>query len=239
MIERVISYHEGGHMELGEPRMDRAMSIRDIFNGLTLRSDKWEPYFDVYEQHLSRFVGTDVGLIEIGVQGGGSLEMWRKWLGDRSRILGIDIDADCARHDTSEFGILIGSQTDKKVWDSATSKIGAVDVIIDDGSHFMQDQIKTFEIAFPSLREGGIYIVEDCHTSYMREYGGSGGDPSTFIEYAKTYVDVLNRTWWEQPNVEGDRRCDIASGLSGLYFHDSMVIFEKGGKKVMTRVFSR
>jgi len=32
-------------------------SIREIFYSLEKISDKWDPYFDVYEKHLSRFIG--------------------------------------------------------------------------------------------------------------------------------------------------------------------------------------
>ena len=39
-------------------------------------SDKWQPYFEVYESHLNKFMDTDLNIVEVGVQKGGSLEMW-------------------------------------------------------------------------------------------------------------------------------------------------------------------
>lgn len=217
--------------------MDRVMTLRDIFNNLSRRSDKWDPYFDVYERHLSKFVGAAPTVVEIGVQGGGSLEMWSRWFGAGTKIVGVDIDQACSGlfEWEKDISVVIGHQSDPETW----ARFDDIDVLIDDGSHFLDDQIKTFEMMFPRLRTGGVYIVEDCHTSYMGSYGGAGGAPHTFIEYAKTYIDVLNRSWWEQPNQEGDRRCAIASGLTDVHFYDSMVIFEKGNKKAMTRVFSK
>ena len=35
------------------------------------------------------------------------------------------------------------------------------DYIIDDGSHMEQDQIKTFQMLKPFMKEGGVYIIED------------------------------------------------------------------------------
>jgi tRNA G46 methylase TrmB len=56
--------------------------------------DKWEQYLEVYRIELSRFVEKEhpVRLLEIGVQNGGSLELWAKYLPPQSKIIGIDID---------------------------------------------------------------------------------------------------------------------------------------------------
>lgn len=40
------------------------------------------------------------------------------------------------------------------------------DIIIDDGGHTMNQQITSFKILFPALKSGGIYVIEDLHTSY-------------------------------------------------------------------------
>ncbi|CAM4388476.1 hypothetical protein L1N85_23720 [Paenibacillus alkaliterrae] len=53
---------------------------------------KWSHYFDIYERHFDRFVGKEVNLMEIGVFHGGSLQMWKHYLGDRATIYGVDID---------------------------------------------------------------------------------------------------------------------------------------------------
>ena len=45
------------------------------------------------------------------------------------------------------------------------------DVIIDDGSHKPSDQIKSFEILWPMLSDGGLYIIEDvqCEMSLKND----------------------------------------------------------------------
>src|ERR1700730_10944805 len=57
-------------------------------------SDKWEQYLSIYETELKRFVeqGKPVRLLEIGVQNGGSLEIWAKYLPPDSTVIGVDID---------------------------------------------------------------------------------------------------------------------------------------------------
>ena len=57
--------------------------LRSIFDsGLSLRCDKWDSYFEVYEEYLSKFVNKSPVVVEIGVAGGGSLEMWKKYFGN-------------------------------------------------------------------------------------------------------------------------------------------------------------
>jgi Methyltransferase domain len=42
-----------------------------------------------------------------------------------------------------------------------------IDLIIDDASHYYENSRKSFEIAFPRLREGGLYIIEDWQWAHM------------------------------------------------------------------------
>ena len=56
---------------------------------------KWMHYFDIYERHLERFRNTAPIMLEIGVSGGGSLAMWKDYLGPEAKIVGIDIDPAC------------------------------------------------------------------------------------------------------------------------------------------------
>jgi len=49
----------------------------------------------------------------------------------------------------------------------AVNNWGPFDIVIDDGSHISQHQIKTFEYCFiHCVKPGGLYIVEDLQTSF-------------------------------------------------------------------------
>ena len=54
--------------------------------------NKWHHYIPIYERYFGRFRGQSVRFLEIGVSMGGSLQMWRKYLGDDAILFGIDID---------------------------------------------------------------------------------------------------------------------------------------------------
>lgn len=213
--------------------------LRHIFdNTLNHPSDKWESYFDVYERHLTELRKAPVNLIEVGVQKGGSLDMWAHYFPNAKTITGIDIDPECAnlKYDDPRIKVIIGDQGKSEFWNQFLSDHGAIDIFIDDGGHFMDQQIITFEKIFPRLSVGGVFICEDCHTSYMNYNGGGLERKGSFIEYAKSYIDVIHWDWKEQYNTELERKWKIGKDLTSVHFYDSMVVFEKFGKVEMKRV---
>lgn len=122
-------------------------------------------YLPYYETHLPGVVGS---LLEVGVLNGSSLKMWR----DRypaARIVGLDINPDCAKPDGCE--VIVGSQTDEDLLNS----LGYFDVVVDDGSHITALTLETFRIMWPRTRS--LYVIEDLHCTYedaRREWPGMG-----------------------------------------------------------------
>ncbi len=49
-----------------------------------------------------------------------------------------------------------------------------IDLVIDDASHYYAHSRKSFEIAFPRLREGGLYIIEDWQWAHSPAYQNGG-----------------------------------------------------------------
>src|SRR5689334_8948805 len=110
---------------------------------------KWAHYHDIYDRHLARFRDTGVRFLEIGVSHGGSLQIWRKYLGANATIFGIDIDPRCAVvDDAPSINVRIGSQTDASLLRSVVAEMGGVDAIVDDGSHYVSHQRASFELLF-------------------------------------------------------------------------------------------
>jgi hypothetical protein len=213
--------------------------LRQHFDNAEHSSDKWEPYFEVYDRHLRRFLlRRNTHLVEVGVQKGGSLDMWRNYLPYDTRITGIDIDPECAtlKYDSDKINIIIGDQNAEVFWDETLPELGKIDIFIDDGGHFMDQQILTFEKVFPVMPINSVYICEDTHTSYMPYNGGGFRNKGSFIEYAKQYIDVIHSSWINELDTEFERKKKIGLDLTSVHFYDSMVVFEKFGKKDMTRV---
>lgn len=216
--------------------------LRQTFDELTHSADKWENYFEVYENHLVKLMPEkELNIVEVGVQKGGSLEMWRDYFEPYVKVTGIDVDPECAKLDyrTSDIQVVIGDQGDATFWDSFLTQSGPIDLFIDDGSHHVDHQILTFEKVFPKMPVGSLYICEDTHSSYMRFNGGGLDVRSSFINYAKGYIDVLHYDWKEETNSELEHKVKIGKDLTSVHFYDSIVVFEKFGKRKMQRVFPK
>ena len=133
---------------------------------------KWKHYFPVYENHFTRFVNQDVVFVEIGCGEGGSLQMWKRFLGPHARIIGIDVRPECTAFEEDQIQIRIGDQSDKNFLQKIINEFGAPDIVLDDGSHIMSHIQSSFATLYPMLGRTGAYVVEDLHTAYWDEYEG-------------------------------------------------------------------
>jgi hypothetical protein len=186
----------------------------------------------VYERYFSQFRGTNATFVEIGVQGGGSIAMWRDYFGPGVKIVGVDISEDCRAFEGPNTHILIGDQEDREFLAQLAAFAGPIDALLDDGGHTMQQQIATFEVLFPQIKPHGVYVCEDVHTSYWPPYGGGLRAPTSFIEFMKRKVDELNgfHTW------EGEIT-DFTHSAESVAFYDSMVVVEKAPRAAKPKQF--
>ncbi|GHT39758.1 hypothetical protein AGMMS49965_06690 [Bacteroidia bacterium] len=186
--------------------------------------DKWIHYFDVYDRHFSRYRNQEVVILEIGVSQGGSLQMWKNYFGDKAKIYGIDIDPRCKSLEEENIKILIGSQSDRKFLREVKEQIPPIDILIDDGGHSMEQQIVSYEELFPHIKENGVYLCEDLHTSYWLGFGGGHKRRGTFIEYSKNFIDFLNAYHSEQRSL---RVNEFTKSADSIHYYDGVLVIEK------------
>ena len=216
--------------------------------------------------HLARIVGTkDFGgwgstrlydrlfrpmrwrrlnLLEIGVggyddhTGGKSLRLWRAFF-PRAQIAAIDL-YDKSRLSRGRVEVFQGSQIDAAVLDMLGRHFAGFDIIIDDGSNLNEHQIRSFEILFPHLRKGGLYIVEDTQTSYWEGFGGGPvGSPDhdrSCVSYFKRLIDGLNHAEFPDPAYKAtayDRE------IVSIQFVHNLIIVEKGDNAMPSNIIGR
>lgn len=126
------------------------------FNGKT--------YLYWYEKYFQEWRDLPVNLLEIGIFNGNSLRTWEEYF-PAGRINGIDIE-DKKKHEKDRIKTFQGDQANSEFISSVVSQTGTLDIIIDDGSHINHLTLKSFELLFPHLKSGGIYIIEDLMCSY-------------------------------------------------------------------------
>jgi SAM-dependent methyltransferase len=154
------------------------MTLSDIYNHLLQRydintagemveqfSDKGtrHSYIDQYQDLLAPY-HPEARILEIGVMSGASILLWDTWF-DSAEITGIDLRPDFNEprpwHNLLQEPHIDIHWTVDSTEPSQFPEQRRFDIIIDDGSHRVEDQMKTFLNYFDHLAPGGIYIIED------------------------------------------------------------------------------
>jgi len=197
---------------------------------------KWIHYFDIFSRELERFRLEPISFLEIGVWEGGSIPMWREYFANGSKLIFIDINPECKKYEESGIIVEIGNQADAEFMRKLSEKHGPFDVVVDDGSHVNFHQIASFSYLWPHIRDHGIYIVEDCHTSYWPGFGGGFRNEASYVEFAKRLIDRNNSWYTDQDWIFPFD--PIAKEIFGVRFYDSVVVTEKLLKKDPPTMFS-
>lgn len=185
-----------------------------------LRSVKHSSYFLTYENLLEQYRNKPITFVEVGIHNGGSLFMWRNFFGDNARIIGVDLNPNVKELEKYGFEIFIGNQCDNSFWKNFYKDVGNVDVLLDDGGHTYEQQIKTVINSVNCINDGGMIIVEDTHTSYFRNFGY----PSryTFIKWAHKISDNINARF-EKVSIKKPKFKD---SIYSIEFFESIVSFK-------------
>ena len=214
--------------DLSKKSLDLNSNLRlfQIYKNLKHVSLKCDTYFQAYEEIFNKYVGKKITFVEVGVLHGGSLFMWREYFGKEARIIGIDLHPKAKELEKYGFEIYIGSQSDKSFWKYFFSKVGKIDILLDDGGHVNDQQIITLGESVHNINDNGIIVTEDVHTSYLKKFG----NPSkhSFINYSKYLIDVVNSRF---PYPEIKKNNDFRNKIYSILFYESIVAIKINSKR--------
>lgn len=157
-------------------------------------STKWDSYLEVYEDAFRPFKQQAVDLLEIGVQNGGSLEIWSRYFPRARTLTGCDINPRCGalQYADPRVQVIVGNANEQATFQKIAARSPAFDIIVDDGSHRTNDVISSFLTYFPLLKPGGIFIAEDMHCAYWEEYGGGVLNDRSSAAFFRRLMDTVN-----------------------------------------------
>lgn len=208
----------------------------------TDKSSASHNYTPLYERYLPH--RSDGSLLELGwgghedpAAGGASARMWRDYLpGWNIDILDIE-EKNVLEDRNFNIHFWLGDQSDKSFTDLIAATSGPFDVIIDDASHVSSLTIASFKNLWPHLKPGGIYVVEDTHSSYHDFYYGkeeAAANPSrsahgnqTAMHFLKRLADEANfhDTEWEWDLFP--RQYWLGYEVEAVHFHFNIAFVEK------------
>ena len=180
--------------------MNPQPTLRDVYLSHQGKgSDKWSSYLDAYDSLLCERRNDVESILEIGVQNGGSLEIWSKYFSNIKHVVGMDIDPKVSWLEYADPRIraLVGDASTLDVAASLKKTYPeGFDIIIDDGSHQSGDIVRSFAVLFDQVKVGGIYAAEDLHCSYWEDWKGGLHDPHSSVSFFKFLVDIVNFEHW-------------------------------------------
>jgi predicted O-methyltransferase YrrM len=158
-------------IEVAVPPKDRRPSTSEAFTIV-----KNEPYLRVYE-HLAAGLSPR-SILELGVFQGGSYVFLDKLFKPR-RMSAVEISPkpvepllEYISRNENRFVHFATSQCDgEKLRQIVLDELAdELDLVVDDASHTYEETKASFELLFPLLSPGGIYVIEDWSWAHHRDY---------------------------------------------------------------------
>jgi hypothetical protein len=199
-------------------------TFKEISDALDCDKTTYHMYDQFYPLFLESKRSEQVRILEVGLDEGKSVKIWREYL-PKATIIGVDV------LDKSQFNTDIFIQADQSSWTDmcdVADQVQNVDIIIDDGSHVVQHQINTFEALFPRcLAPGGVYIIEDIECSYWKPgssiYGYTTDGASLFDYFINTHHTV---------NAHINEENNFLNIKSISYFQNAIVIQKQNNEEI-------
>ena len=162
------------------------MTLTEI--GTKFNTDKatYHRYTDFYDRLLSHLRDDSINFLEIGILNGASLMMWNEYF-SAAKIYGADINL-CTHLDSSKVTTIVANQENEE---DLLKLPDNLHVILDDGGHTMLQQQLTLKVMFKKLLPGGIYILEDLHTSLPGFYNSY--ESNAYNNTIKLLTDLQNK----------------------------------------------
>jgi len=110
-----------------------------------------------YDNALAKYKDKPINLFEIGIDSGGSIRMWREYF-TQAKIYCMDINQGAVGFvNDIDVTALVGNAYDPTVIDTLPN----FDIVIDDGPHTEESQLKCLDLYIPKLNTGGMLVIED------------------------------------------------------------------------------
>ena len=148
---------------LNEFNLNSNFSIDSYETGGTDKNTCHSYIENFYEKEFDSYREREVDLLEIGIETGGSLKLWKEYFVNSKSIVGVDISdekVDQRYRNIEDVTMYFDDAYDQKV----SEKFEQFDIIIDDGPHTLETQLRCIELYLPKLKQHGLFIIEDVQS---------------------------------------------------------------------------
>jgi beta-1,4-mannosyl-glycoprotein beta-1,4-N-acetylglucosaminyltransferase len=183
LIDILEKYSLNGDVCIGE---------RGFNNGGTDKNTSHSYISFFYEEVFNEYKNQNISLLEIGIQGGASLKLWKEYFVNSKNIVGIDISENNVHQNYKNINgveYFYGNAYS----DQISEKFSNFDIIIDDGPHTLDSQLDCILKYLPKLNTNGILVIEDVQDIEFI---------SKFIEYVKIYENDNSNSFYKLETID-------------------------------------
>lgn len=190
----------------------------------TDKSSAFHNYLSVYEPYLDLRRETVARVLEIGVDKGASIQMWRDYF-PKAEVVGLDNRPAC-------LNLQLGDRTKVLLADALDSNFmlpfhrqSPFDLVIEDGAHTCPMTVNAFNCGWPYVAPGGLYIVEDLHCAFHPMYCEPGKRGETDGRWA-LFLEQIQQMSKGEPCLCGNASSNTHS-VRFMHFYRSLLIIGK------------
>ena len=187
-----------------------------------------------YETHLNKLKNNKINILEIGSYSGASAVAFAKYF-PNSKVYCLDINLRNFIYKSNRifpFGI---DSSNKKMLSNFLNKINFFedikffDIIIDDGSHMLSDQLFSLDYFYRYVKKKGFYIIEDyCFAEYFKR----NNDVEDY-KVSEIISFINNKANFSSKIITNETINEINSSIKKVHFYkgntdfSDIVFFEK------------
>ena len=167
LFKRKIIYLLKNKIDIDKDKFGKNISLDYLFKKYeTDKSNKIHGFTKYYIKHLNRLKNKKLNFLEIGSAGGGSAAAFVHYF-NKSNIFCLDVNLTLVRYKSDRINFFgLDSSNSKMLYKFNKNieekfSVKKFDIIIDDGSHRLEDILKCFKYFFKSLKSNGFYVIED------------------------------------------------------------------------------
>jgi hypothetical protein len=143
--------------------------LSTLINNSTTDKNTLHSYLDTYELLLSNKRESAKNVLEIGINTGGSIKLWRDYF-NTATIYGVDVgplhvitEKSIINNPTVKLFTSVDGYSDSFFRSEILNKV-VFDTVIDDGPHTLQSMKRCISLYTQVLADDGVLIIEDVQS---------------------------------------------------------------------------
>jgi hypothetical protein len=176
-----------------------------------------------YAQLVSLMPRKPSRVLEIGIKGGASLELWKS-LFPEAQIVGADI-VPFNRVLSEGITVVEADQSRPETIAALGERFGPFDFVIDDGSHVGEHMVNSLIALLPHLNRGCVYVIEDISVSNGDLDERSDGKIKELVAAGTTYFGKQKKEWVAPPSSITNEAQSIFPNVATLLLGSKVLAF--------------